>query len=430
MSEIPVWALFVILALLIACSAFFSSSETAMMALNRYRLKSLADKGNRSARLASRLLEQPDRLLGVILLGNNLVNLSAASISTIAALRMYGEPAIAIFTFILTLVILVFAEVAPKTLAMRHPEGIAYPASYVLIVLLWILYPLVWIINLFANRFLQLFNIKQQVNIDALNKDELRTVVREAESLIPKSHHDMLLGILDLEHITVEDIMVSRSAIEGIDLDDEWDEIREQLATSHHTRLPVFKGNLDNVIGILHLRRAIHAMQMDDLNKEKLVQLLRPAYFVPVDTPVMQQLLIMQNDRRRLGLAVDEYGDLQGMVTMDEILEEIVGEFTKQVPGDLLDVHRQKDDSYIVNGMASIRDLNRNMGWKLPVDGPKTLNGLILEKLEDTPQTGTTLLINNYPVEVVQTKDAAVKIARIYPPVEVEESDLDTAEEL
>lgn len=430
MSELPVWALFVILALLIACSAFFSSSETAMMALNRYRLKSLADKGNRSARLASRLLEQPDRLLGVILLGNNLVNLSAASISTIAALRMYGEPAIAIFTFILTLVILVFAEVAPKTLAMRHPEGIAYPASYVLIVLLWILYPLVWIINLFANRFLQLFNIKQQENIDALNKDELRTVVREAESLIPKSHHDMLLGILDLEHITVEDIMVSRSAIEGIDLDDEWDEIREQLATSHHTRLPVFKGNLDNVIGILHLRRAIHAMQMDDLNKEKLVQLLRPAYFVPVDTPVMQQLLIMQNDRRRLGLAVDEYGDLQGMVTMDEILEEIVGEFTKQVPGDLLDVHRQKDNSYIVNGMASIRDLNRNMGWQLPVDGPKTLNGLILEKLEDTPQTGTTLLINNYPVEVVQTKDAAVKIARIYPPVESEESDLDIAEEL
>ena len=430
MSELPVWALFVILALLIACSAFFSSSETAMMALNRYRLKSLADKGNRSARLASRLLEQPDRLLGVILLGNNLVNLSAASISTIAALRMYGEPAIAIFTFILTLVILVFAEVAPKTFAMRHPEGIAYPASYVLIVLLWILYPLVWIINLFANRFLQLFNIKQQGNIDALNKDELRTVVREAESLIPKSHHDMLLGILDLEHITVEDIMVSRSAIEGIDLDDEWDEIREQLATSHHTRLPVFKGNLDNVIGILHLRRAIHAMQMDDLNKEKLVQLLRPAYFVPVDTPVMQQLLIMQNDRRRLGLAVDEYGDLQGMVTMDEILEEIVGEFTKQVPGDLLDVHRQKDDSYIVNGMASIRDLNRNMGWQLPVDGPKTLNGLILEKLEDTPQTGTTLLINNYPVEVVQTKDAAVKIARIYPPVEVEESELDMAEEL
>lgn len=430
MSELPVWALFVILALLIACSAFFSSSETAMMALNRYRLKSLADKGNRSARLASRLLEQPDRLLGVILLGNNLVNLSAASISTIAALRMYGEPAIAIFTFILTLVILVFAEVAPKTLAMRHPEGIAYPASYVLIVLLWILYPLVWIINLFANRFLQLFNIKQQENIDALNKDELRTVVREAESLIPKSHHDMLLGILDLEHITVEDIMVSRSAIEGIDLDDEWDEIREQLATSHHTRLPVFKGNLDNVIGILHLRRAIHAMQMDDLNKEKLVQLLRPAYFVPVDTPVMQQLLIMQNDRRRLGLAVDEYGDLQGMVTMDEILEEIVGEFTKQVPGDLLDVHRQNDDSYIVNGMASIRDLNRNMGWQLPVDGPKTLNGLILEKLEDTPQTGTTLLINNYPVEVVQTKDAAVKIARIYPPVESEESDLDIAEEL
>ena len=417
MSEFPIWVLFVILAVLIACSAFFSSSETAMMALNRYRLKNLADKGHRSAKLASRLLEQPDRLLGVILLGNNLVNLSAASISTIAALRLYGEPAIAIFTFILTLVVLIFAEVAPKTLAMRHPEGIAFPASYVLVVLLWLLYPIVWIINLLANRFLRIFNIKQKQNQDALNKDELRTVVSEAESLIPKSHHDMLMGILDLERITVEDIMVPRNAIEGIDLDNEWDEILEQLATSHHTRLPVFKGNLDNVVGVLHLRRAIHAVQTDDLDREKLIKLLRPAYFVPEDTPVMQQLQIMQKERRRLGLAVDEYGDLQGMITMDEILEEIIGEFNTQVPGDLQDVHKQSDGSYMVNGMASIRDLNRNMGWQLPVDGPKTLNGLILEQLEDIPQAGTTMLIENYPIEVVQTKDAAVRMVRIYPQV-------------
>jgi len=387
------------------------------MALNRYRLKNLADKGHRSAKLASRLLEQPDRLLGVILLGNNLVNLSAASISTIAALRLYGEPAIAIFTFILTLVVLIFAEVAPKTLAMRHPEGIAFPASYVLVVLLWLLYPIVWIINLLANRFLRIFNIKQKQNQDALNKDELRTVVSEAESLIPKSHHDMLMGILDLERITVEDIMVPRNAIEGIDLDNEWDEILEQLATSHHTRLPVFKGNLDNVVGVLHLRRAIHAVQTDDLDREKLIKLLRPAYFVPEDTPVMQQLQIMQKERRRLGLAVDEYGDLQGMITMDEILEEIIGEFNTQVPGDLQDVHKQSDGSYMVNGMASIRDLNRNMGWQLPVDGPKTLNGLILEQLEDIPQAGTTMLIENYPIEVVQTKDAAVRMVRIYPQV-------------
>ncbi|MFW2440955.1 MAG: HlyC/CorC family transporter [Arenicellales bacterium] len=417
MSEIPVWVLFVVLAVLIACSAFFSSSETAMMALNRYRLKNLADKGNRSAKLASRLLNQPDRLLGVILLGNNLVNLSAASISTIAALRLYGEPAIAVFTFILTLVVLIFAEVAPKTLAMRHPERIAFPASYVLIVLLWVLYPLVWVINIVANRFLRLFSIKPQHNQDALNKDELRTVVSEAESLIPKSHHDMLMGILDLECITVEDIMVPRGAIEGIDLDDEWDEVLEQLATSHHTRLPVYKGNLDNVIGVLHLRRAIHSMQTDNLDREKLVKLLRPAYFVPEDTPVMQQLLTMQKERHRMGLAVDEYGDLQGMITMDEIIEEIIGEFNAQTPGDLQDVHKQSDDSYMVNGMASIRDLNRNMGWQLPVDGPKTLNGLILERLEDIPQTGTTLLIDHYPVEVVQTKDAAARIVRIYPPV-------------
>jgi Mg2+/Co2+ transporter CorB len=427
LSEIPVWALFVILALLIAISAFFSSSETAMMALNRYRLKNLADKGHRSAKLASRLLEQPDRLLGVILLGNNLVNLSAASISTIAAFRLYGEPAIAVFTFILTLVVLIFAEVAPKTLAMRHPEGIAYPASYILVVLLWLLYPIVWLINLLANRFLRLFNIKPQQNQDALNKDELRTVVSEAESLIPKSHHDMLMGILDLERITVEDIMVSRSAIEGIDLEDEWDEILEQLATSHHTRLPVFKGNLDNVVGVLHLRRAIHAMQMDDLDRENLLKFLRPAYFVPIDTPVMQQLLIMQKEHHRLGLVVDEYGDLQGMITMDEILEEIVGEFATQAPGDVQDVHKQSDGSYMVYGMASIRDLNRNMGWQLPVNGPKTLNGLILERLEDIPQTGTTMLIDNYPIEVVQTKDAAVRMVRIYPPVSPADQESNTS---
>jgi Mg2+/Co2+ transporter CorB len=318
------------------------------------------------------------------------------------------------------MIVLVFAEVAPKTLAMRHPEKIAFPASYVLIVLLWVLYPIVWIINVVANSLLRLFNIKPQANQDALNKDELRTVVSQAESLIPKSHHDMLLSILDLEKITVEDIMVPRGAIEGIDLDDEWDEILEQLATSHHTRLPVFKASLDNVVGVLHLRRAIHAMQTDSLDREKLVKLLRPAYFVPETTPVMQQLLIMQKERRRLGLAVDEYGDLQGMVTMDEILEEIVGEFNVQAPGDLLDVHKQSDGSYMVNGMASIRDLNRNMGWKLPVDGPKTLNGLILEQLEDIPHTGTTMLIDNYPVEVVQTKGAAVRMVRIYPMVETE----------
>ncbi|MGB5224475.1 MAG: HlyC/CorC family transporter [Arenicellales bacterium] len=423
MSELPVWALFVILALLIACSAFFSSSETAMMALNRYRLKNLAENGHRSAKLASRLLERPDRLLGVILLGNNLVNLSAASISTIAALRLYGEPAIALFTFILTLVVLIFAEVAPKTLAMRHPESIAYPASYILIVLLWLLYPLVWVINLIANQVLRLFNSNEEYNQDALNKDELRTVVSEAESLIPKSHHDMLMSILDLERITVEDIMVPRNAIECIDLDDEWDEILEQLATSHHTRLPVFQGNIDNVVGVLHLRRAIHAIQMDNLDREKLMKILRPAYFVPVDTPVMQQLLIMQNEHHRLGLAVDEYGDLQGMVTMDEILEEIVGEFTTQAIGEAPDVHKQSDGSFMVYGMASIRDVNRNMGWELPVDGPKTLNGLILERLEDIPQPGTTMLIDNYPVEVVQTKGAAVRMARIYPRVESDDDE-------
>jgi Mg2+/Co2+ transporter CorB len=418
LSELPVWVLLAKLALLIAFSAFFSSSETAMMALNRYRLKNLAEKGHRSARLASYLLNQPDRLLGVILLGNNAVNLYAASINTVLALRLYGEPAIAVFTFILTLVVLVFAEVAPKTFAVRHPEGIAYPASYILVVLLWVLYPIVWLINLFANAFLRLFNVRGQARGDALSTDELRTAVREAGSLIPKSHHDMLMGIMDLENMAVKDIMVPRNAIEGIDLDDEWDEILEQLSTSHHTRLPVYHGSLDNVVGMIHLRRAIRAFRMDNLDREKLVEYLLPAYFVPADTPVMQQLLIMQKDRRRVGLVVDEYGDIQGMITMDEILEEIVGEFSVQAPAIVQDVYKQADDSYMVNGLASIRDLNKSMGWDLPVDGPKTINGLILERLEDIPEIGTTMLIDNYPIEVVQTKDAAVRMVRIYPRVE------------
>ncbi len=427
MSELPVWALFLVLALLIILSAFFSSSETAMMALNRYRLKNLAEKGNRSARLVSFLLNQPDRLLGVILLGNNLVNLSAASISTIAALRIYGEPAIAVFTFVLTLVVLIFAEVAPKTLAARHPEAIAFPAAYVLVPLLYLLYPFVWAVNLVANGFIRLFMRNPDRSHDALNQDELRTVVQEAGSLIPKRHQSMLLGILDLERITVEDIMVPRSAIEGIDIDEDWDEIANQLTTSHHTRLPVYHGNLDNIIGIIHLRRAMHALRDDDLDKDSLHEYIRPAYFVPEGTPVTTQLLNMQKEKRRMGLVVDEYGDLMGIVTLDEILEEIVGDFTTQAPGEGREFHPKSDDSYMINGSASIRDLNRKMGWHLPVDGPKTLNGLILEKLEDIPVSGTTILVDQYPIEVVQTMGASVRMARIYPRVSEYSSDTDSA---
>ena len=427
MSELPVWALFLVLALLIILSAFFSSSETAMMALNRYRLKNLAEKGNRSARLVSFLLNQPDRLLGVILLGNNLVNLSAASISTIAALRIYGEPAIAVFTFVLTLIVLIFAEVAPKTLAARHPEAIAFPAAYVLVPLLYLLYPFVWAVNLVANGFIRLFMRNPDQSHDALNQDELRTVVQEAGSLIPKRHQSMLLGILDLERITVEDIMVPRSAIEGIDIDEDWDEIANQLTTSHHTRLPVYHGNLDNIIGIIHLRRAMHALRDDDLDKDSLHEYIRPAYFVPEGTPVTTQLLNMQKEKRRMGLVVDEYGDLMGIVTLDEILEEIVGDFTTQAPGEGREFHPKSDDSYMINGSASIRDLNRKMGWHLPVDGPKTLNGLILEKLEDIPVSGTTILVDQYPIEVVQTMGASVRMARIYPRVSEYSSDTDSA---
>jgi Mg2+/Co2+ transporter CorB len=251
--------------------------------------------------------------------------------------------------------------------------------------------------------------------------------VQEAGTLIPKRHQSMLLGILDLERITVEDIMVPRNAIEGIDIDEDWDEISNQLTTSHHTRLPVYHGNLDNIIGIIHLRRAMHALRDDDLDKDSLHEYIRPAYFVPEGTPVTTQLLNMQKEKRRMGLVVDEYGDLMGIVTLDEILEEIVGDFTTQAPGEGREFHPKSDDSYMINGSASIRDLNRKMGWHLPVDGPKTINGLILEKLEDIPVSGTTILVDRYPIEVVQTMGASVRMARIYPRVSEYSSDTDSA---
>lgn len=416
MSDIPISALFAALVFLIILSAFFSSSETGLISLNRYRLRHLAKAKHRGAVRASRLLERPDRLIGLILLGNNFVNVLASSLATIIGLKLLGETGIALAAALLTLALLIFGEVAPKTLAALHPERIAFPAAFILEPLLKVFYPLVWIVNMIANGILRLFGLSpNQVSAHHLSSEELRTIVNEAGAMIPRRHQKMLLSILDLEKVTVEDIMVPRNEIVGIDLENDWDEILVQLTNSQYTRQPVYRESIDNVVGIVHLRQITQLLLAGTFTRDDLMKALREPYFIPEGTPLNKQLINFQRMKQRTGLVVDEYGDIQGLVTLEDILEEIVGEFTT-APGAIShDVHPQPDGTYLVDGGANIRDLNRMLSWNLPTDGPKTLNGLILEYLETIPQPGTSLRIADYPIEIVQTRGNVVKVVRIRP---------------
>lgn len=416
-DDIPTGLLVGTLVILIFLSAFFSGSETGLFSLNRYRLRHLVKKGGHpGARRAYDLLKRPDRLIGLILLGNNFVNILASSTATVLGLKLFGDAGIAIATGVLTFLILIFAEVAPKTVAALHPERVAFPAAFVLKPLLKLLYPAVWAVNTVANGLLRLFGIS---TADApklhLSSDELRTVVHEAGNMIPQRHQQMLLSILDLEKVTVEDIMIPRNEIIGIDLEDDWSDIVQQINTSHHTRLPVFKGGIDNVIGLVHLRNVLALHNHGTLTREEFMKVLREPYFVPEGTALNTQLLHFQQQRRRIALVVDEYGDIQGLVTLDDILEEIVGEFTTAPSALSKDIHPQDDGTYLVEGSANVRDLNRMMHWNLPTDGPKTLNGMIIEYLETIPEAGTSLLLAGYPLEIVQTTANAVKTVRIDP---------------
>jgi len=414
MSDIPLSVLFGILVFLILASGFFSASETSMMAINRYRLRHLAAKKHQGAQRVNQLLERPDRLIGVILLGNNFVNILASSIATVIAIELMGEAGIAIAAALLTVVILIFSEVTPKTIAAIHPEKVAFPVSLIIKPLLTILYPLVWVLNGIGNQLLKLFGISEtDSNSHRLSSDELRTVVHEAGGIIPKRHQQMLLGILDLEKVTVEDIMVPRNEIIGIDLNASLETIADQLATSQHTRLPLYCDSIDNVVGMLHLRKSLRLFKHDELTKETLKKIARELYFVPEGTPLHTQLLNFQRLKRRIGLVVDEYGDIQGLVTLEDILEEIVGEFTTDPDALSLDIHPQGDNTFLVDGSITVRELNRTMQWHLPTDGPKTLNGLILDYLEVIPEVGTSFLLDGYPLEIVQMANKAVRIVRI-----------------
>lgn len=409
---------------LILLSGFFSGSETALMTLNRYRLKSLADQGHKGAKLAIKLLNRPDRLLGLILLGNNIVNIFAATLATIIALRLYGEIGLAVAPIALTFIILIFAEVTPKTLAALKPEKLAFPAAFVYTLIATPLYPFVWLVNIFSNTLLRLIGVHPDKETKhELSADELRAVVIEAEHFMPQAHSDMLLGILDLEQVSVEDIMIPRNEITGIDLNDDWNDIVHQITHSQRTRVPVFHDSIDNTVGVLHLRKVLNLFSRDELNMKTLKSLIAPAYFIPAGTSLTRQLLNFQDNRRRSGLVVDEYGSIQGLVTLEDILEEIVGQFTTDSPTRNLGIHQQEDGTYLVDGNTHIRDINRALGWTLPADGPKTLNGLILEHMEIIPQTGTSLMIDGYTIEILRVSNNAVQTARVQDSRETIEND-------
>jgi len=412
-DDVPLASLLGLLALLLLLSACFSGSETALMSLNRYQLRHKAREGHRGARLAEKLLKNPGRVIGLILLGNNLVNIFAASLVALVAFEMGGQPAVAVGSLIMTLVILIFAEAAPKTLAALHPERVAFPAAMIYYPLLKVTYPLVWLTNTAANGVLYLFGVRAgDTELQALTREELRTVVFEAGSRISSRYRQMLLSILDLEKVTVDDVMVPHNEIVGVDLCDDIEEIERIVSNSQHTRLPVFRDNIDQVVGILHMRRLAHFAKQA-LDAETLQQLLVEPYFVPEGTPLSTQLVQFQRRRERIALVVDEYGDIQGIVTLEDILEEIVGEFTTDPADDELDVVNEGPDSFLVDASANIREVNRSQEWELPTDGPKTINGVIVEHLETIPQPGTSLDIDGYPIEIIESDDNRVRTVRI-----------------
>ncbi|MFY0676558.1 MAG: HlyC/CorC family transporter [Neptuniibacter sp.] len=414
MEDASISSLLGILCFLILCSAFFSSSETGMMSLNRYRLKHLVKKKHRGARKASKLLERPDRLIGVILIGNNFVNILASAIATVIAVRLWGDAGIAIATAALTVVILIFAEVSPKTMAALHPEKIAFPASYLLAPLLKLIYPLVWVINGITNTFLRLFGVNVTGdNSHHLSTEELRTLVNEAGALLPQNNQDMLLGVLELSEVTVSDIMIPRNEVVGIDLDEDIDSIIQHLSQTEYTRLPVYQGELNKVVGILHMRNLAQVFHHGSVTKASILQVIKEPYFIPESTPLQTQILHFQSQNRRIGLVVDEYGDVQGIVTLEDILEEIVGELSSGSSEEDQDFFLQEDGSYYVDGSAYIRDVNKSLEWELPTDGPKTVNGLITETLESIPDSNICLQIENYQIETLQISENVIKTARI-----------------
>ena len=415
-DQVPLTWLFTALAVMLLIAGFFSIAETSMMALNRNRLKHLVREGKRSARITQELLGKTDRLLGVILLGNNLVNAASAVLVTEMSIRLFGEGeyTLMIATASVTFFILVFSEITPKVIGATYPEAIALPSAYVLSPLLRVAYPVVWFVNLFVQGLLRLLFIKPPADGgENLSMEELRTLVLEGGKYIPKKHQSIFLNLFELEDMTVDDTMTPRGQIEGIDMQDDLDDIHTAISTAHHTRLVVYEGGLDKVVGILHVRKFLNASRREPLDKDGIRETLREPYYVPEGTPLLMQLSNFQDQMRHMGLVVDEYGEILGLVTLQDILEEIVGEFTSHKPmsGGLL--RKEPDGSIIAEGACTLRVLNRKAGFHFPLEGPKTINGLVLEALEDIPEPGTAVIVAGHPVEILQVHDRMVKVVRI-----------------
>jgi len=418
-DDIPLSWLAVALATLLAASGFFAMSETCLMAVNRYRLKHLIREGSRGARLAGDLLDRVDELLAFILAGNTVINAATTILVAEIARRLlgHGDYVLAISTAAASFFILVFAEIIPKVIGAAYSERIALGASYVLTPLIRVTRPIMWIVNVFVRALLKVLRIRRQTEAGAqhLSMAELRTLVLEGGKFIPKKHQSIFLNLFELEDMTVDDTMTPRGQIESLDLSDDLEDLRSKLATAHHTRLVVCENGLDNVLGVLHVRKVLNAMRRDEIDLEMIRSIVREPYFVPEGTKLLDQLTNFQENQRHVGLVVDEYGEIMGLVTLKDILEEIVGEFTSQAIGSAAKFHREPDGSVIADGSCSLRVLNRKAGFDFPLEGPKTINGLLLESLEDIPEAGTTLNVDEHPVEILQVQNRMVKVVRILP---------------
>lgn len=399
--------------------AFFSIAETSLMSLNRYRLRHLTKAGHRGARLATNLLGRTDQMLGVILLGNNFANAASATLVAVISVRLFGEGEMVLAggTLAVTFAILVFGEISPKVIAATYPEKLALASSYLLYPLLKLAYPVVWFVNLFVGAFLRLLHIKPNFSetAQAISMEELRTIVAESGKFIPKKHQSILLNLFELENTTVDDVMTAHTQIEAIDIDAPIDAVLQQIATSHHTRMLVRQGATEEIIGIIHIRRVMHQVRNGEMSAEMLREVMTEPYYVPAGTSLYTQLLQFQENQQRMALVVDEYGELRGLVTMEDILEEIVGDFTTQSPSRSGAFHLQPDGSWLVDGAVQLRNLNRKLGLHFSLDGPKTLNGLVLEYFEDIPEPGTSFKISGHTLEIVQTQERIVKSVRIFP---------------
>ncbi|MCA6222887.1 HlyC/CorC family transporter [Photorhabdus antumapuensis] len=418
MEHVSTSTLIIILITMVIISAYFSASETGMMTMNRYRLRHLAKQGDRSARRVEALLRHPERLISLILIGNNLVNILASALATIIGMRLYGDAGVAIATGILTFIVLIFSEIMPKTIAALYPERVAFPSSFLLRPLQKIMLPLVWMLNKITLSLMRCLGIKHPTGPNhAISKDELRTIVNESNAKLSQQNQDMLISILDLEKVTIGDIMVPRNEIVGIDINDDWKSIIRQLTHSPHGRIVLYRDSLDDAIGMLRVREAYRLMtEKKEFTKRNLIKAADKIYYVPVSTPLNIQLVNFQRNKEKAGLIVDEYGDIQGLVTVEDILEEIVGDFTTSMSPSLAEeVSPQSDGTILVDGTANIRELNKAFNWALPVDGPRTVNGMVLEELGEIPALNVQVQISKYNFEVLSVNDNVIKQVRVTP---------------